>query len=300
MNRWTYLAAFAVLLAGPDVPKTYDLRPPLQALPILPGPTGFSEPQASAPPSVFVSVSQAPAQTQKKSVPMKESSRMEIIRYISGEFAHANKSLPGARKGFHISVGKPLNEAALKYALANTGIAVNQGDTVQITRVDFREKEIAIDINGGSAHHFRLRDHLQVGIGGAPAPVTTTTPVNGTEQRPGATLVLDYGKPLPDMSPDDLKRDLSVVLDFEREKSAAVNWIDTLPPDYKKAIQDGRAVVGMNHDMVIAALGRPDHKVRERNEQGDDTEDWIYGTPPSKTIFVTFIGDTVTRVKEFN
>jgi len=56
----------------------------------------------------------------------------------------------------------------------------------------------------------------------------------------------------------------------------------------------------MDHDMVIAALGRPDHKVRERTEQGEETEDWIYGDPPSKTVFVTFLGDKVIRVKEFN
>jgi hypothetical protein len=102
------------------------------------------------------------------------------------------------------------------------------------------------------------------------------------------------------MAPDDLKHDLAPVLNFQNEKSATVNWVDTLPPEYKKAIQDNRALVGMDHDMVIAALGRPDHKVRERSEQGEETEDWIYGDPPSKTVFVTFLGDKVIRVKEFN
>jgi len=186
----------------------------------------------------------------------------------------------------------------LRYALANTGIAVNPGDTVQITRVEFREKEIAIDLNGGSAHHFRLRDHLQVGMS---APTVSTVSSQGSQQQvPGATLVLDFGKPLPDMSSDDLKQYLSGFLSFEKEKSAAVNWVDTLPPEFKKAIEENRAAVGMDHDMVIASLGRPDHKVRERNDQGAETEDWIYGSPPAKTIFVTFLGDKVIRVKEFN
>jgi hypothetical protein len=313
MTRWAYLAAIAILFGGPDVPKTYGFRSPTPGLAgaSVPNDTNFSQPndvhlgdwhpndsEPGAPPSVLVSVSQAASGS--KPLPLKQSSRLEIVRYISGEFVHADKPLPGAKRGFRIVVGKPLDEKSLKYALANTGIAVNPGDTVQITRIEFREKEIAIDLNGGSARHFRLRDHLQVGVGGAPTPVTTTSPDTGTEQRVGATLILDYGKPLPDMSPDDVKRDLSPVLEFEKEKSAAVNWVDTLPPEYKQAIQDGHAAVGMNHDMVIAALGRPDHKVRERNDQGDETEDWIYGTPPSKTVFVTFIGDKVTRVREFN
>jgi hypothetical protein len=313
MTRWAYLAAIAILFGGPDVPKTYGFRSPTPGLAgaSVPNDTNFSQPndvhpgdwhpndsEPSAPPSVLVSVSQAAPGS--KPLPLKQSSRLEIVRYISGEFVHADKPLPGAKRGFRIVVGKPLDEKSLKYALANTGIAVNPGDTVQITRIEFREKEIAIDLNGGSARHFHLRDHLQVGIGGAPAPVSTSSPETGAEQRVGATLILDYGKPLPDMSPDDVKRDLSPVLEFEKEKSAAVNWVDTLPAEYKQAIQDGHAAVGMNHDMVIAALGRPDHKVRERNDQGDETEDWIYGTPPSKTVFVTFIGDKVTRVREFN
>ena len=298
MTRLAYLAAFAVLFSGPDVPKTYGFRPQAPGLASASVPNEPIEWQPIAPQSVLVSVAQSAPGT--KPGALKQSSRLEIIRYISGEFVHADKALPGAKKGFRIVVGKPVDEKSLKYLLANTGIAVNPGDTVQITRVEFREKEIAIDLNGGSARHFRLKDHLQVGIGGAPTPVATTTTDSGGPQRVGATLILDYGKPLPDMSPDDLKRDLSPVLEFEKEKSAAVNWVDTLPLEYKQAIQDGHAVVGMNHDMVVAALGRPDHKVREKNDKGDETEDWIYGTPPSKTVFVTFIGDKVTRVREFN
>ena len=233
----------------------------------------------------------------KKSEPLQASSRMEIIRFVSGEFAIASKSLPGAKKGFHTSVGKPIDEHALAQALANTGTAVAAGDTVQITHIDFRPRQIQIDINGGSQGHFHLRDHLQVGIGGMP---TGTTAAGSGNSQLGATILLDYGKTVPDMSPDDLKRDLSPFLDFSKQKSATVNWIDTLPVEYKNAIKEERAVVGMDHDMVIAALGRPDHKVRERNDKGDDTEDWIYGNPPGKTVFVTFLADKVVRVKEFN
>jgi hypothetical protein len=299
MNRWAHFAVLSVLLAGPDVPKTYDLRPISPLLPMVPGPTmtTAADPQPN-PPSVFVSVTQTSNGT--KQAALKPSSRLQIIRYVSGEFAHADKAIPGARKGYRVVVGKPIDENALKYALANTGIAVNPGDTVQITRIDFRQKEIAIDLNGGSAHHFRVRDHLQVGVGGPVGPPIASSPSSGGAQRPGATIILDYRRPLPDMSPDDLKHDLSTFLDFEREKSAAVNWVDTLPPEFKKAIQDGHAAVGMDHDMVIAALGRPDHKVREKNQDGYETEDWIYGSPPDRTVFVTFIGDKVIRVREFN
>ena len=70
--------------------------------------------------------------------------------------------------------------------------------------------------------------------------------------------------------------------------------------EFKQAITDHEAIVGMNHEMVLAALGRPEHKVRERDPDGTETEDWIYGTPPARTTFVTFTGDKVIRVKEFD
>ena len=101
------------------------------------------------------------------------------------------------------------------------------------------------------------------------------------------------------MSPEDLKQELSALLDFSKH-SATVNWIDTLPPQFQRGIKNRQAVVGMDREMVIAALGRPGRKVRERNRQGDETEDWIYGDPPAKTVFVTFEGDKVIRVEEFD
>ena len=48
-----------------------------------------------------------------------------------------------------------------------------------------------------------------------------------------------------------------------------------------------------------AALGRPDRKVREKGSDVSETEDWIYGQPPAKTIFVKFEGDKVTQVEQF-
>jgi hypothetical protein len=46
-------------------------------------------------------------------------------------------------------------------------------------------------------------------------------------------------------------------------------------------------------------MGRPDRKVRERDPEGNDTEDWIYGQPPAKTIFVRFEGDKVIQIDKY-
>jgi hypothetical protein len=67
----------------------------------------------------------------------------------------------------------------------------------------------------------------------------------------------------------------------------------------QQAITDKRAEYGMTRDEVIAALGKPEHKVRETQPDGTEIEDWIYGTPPGKTVFVSFDGDMVIKVEQF-
>ncbi|HXZ13119.1 MAG TPA: hypothetical protein VEG64_12065 [Candidatus Sulfotelmatobacter sp.] len=244
-------------------------------------------------PDVFMTVGQRGA---SQSAGLQQQSRIEIIRYVSGEFAKVVKPLPGGKKGFKIPIGKTIDDKIFQNTLRFQGIAASPGDTVQITNIEFRGKEIVVQVNGGGKKKFHLREHLQVGVGPTtPAPI----PVDSKEGM-GATLILDYGRDLPDMSPEDLMHDLSFFLDFSKEHSAAVNWVDTLPPQFKEAIKERQAVVGMDHEMVLAAMGRPDHKVREKDPNGDQTEDWIYGTPPAKTVFVTFQGDKVVRVKEYN
>lgn len=251
-------------------------------------------------PDVFVWVVQQPQDPSGKSRPsqMGNQSKLTIVRFVDGEFAKAVQPLPHEKTGYKIPVGKPLDLKDLQNEVRREGSIASPGDTVQITNLEFRAKEIAVQINGGGRKKFHLRDHLQVGMGGnTPPPMTDDA---HPDEGHGTTLILDYGRPLPDLSPDDVKHALSVVLDFSKERSATVNWIDTLPPQFQQAIKDHRALVGMDQEMVIAALGRAEHKVREKDAQGNDTEDWIYGTPPAKTTFVTFIGDKVVRVKIFN
>jgi len=260
---------------------------------LLPG-----EPDFSSVPSpnsdLFLSVQQ---QASSKQSPLQPQSRMEIVRYVSGEFAKARKPIPSGKKGFKIEVGKKIDDADLRSALRGHSPAANVGDTVQITSIEFRPKEILIEINGGGKSHFNLRDHLQIGMGGQGVPVSSSPE---QQQQIGGTLILDYGHEVPDMSADDVMTDLQAFLDFSKEHSGAINWIDTLPPQFKEAITDHEALVGMNHEMVLAALGRPGHKVRERDPDGTETEDWIYGTPPARTTFVTFTGDKVIRIKQFD
>jgi hypothetical protein len=243
----------------------------------------------------------------KKSDTLQESSKLSLIRYVSGEFAKAKKPLPGGKDGVTLYPEKPLDEDTLSRAISAHGAAVNTGDNVQVTQLEFHEHVIIVDVNGGGRPRKNWRDHIQFGMGGSiPSTTTTTTPTNGQDQGPpgfqqgrGGTIYLQFPKNVPDLTPDELKAMLAPFLDFSKERSASVHWIDTLPPEMKKAITERHPLVGMDRDEVVAAIGKPDRKVRERDAQGNDTEDWIYGHPPDRTVFVHFTGDRVTVIKQY-
>jgi hypothetical protein len=216
---------------------------------------------------------------------------------VDGELVQVVRSIPAGKKGFHLKAGAPVDEKALRMAVASAGSAINPGDRAQITDLQFKDKQIVLDINGGGKGRTKLRDRIHLEVGGVPTMSTTPdTPVN---TQAGATLFLDFDKPLPDMTADDLEKYLDGVLDFSKRHSAAVQWVESLPPEIQQAIQDKQPVVGMDHDMVLAAMGKPDRKVREKGPDGSEIEDWIYGKPPAKTIFVSFEGDKVTQVEQF-
>ncbi|HKW55816.1 MAG TPA: hypothetical protein VJN42_00535 [Candidatus Acidoferrum sp.] len=289
-----------LLLADADIPRINSLRAPSKPVAVFMSGEEISLFPSAA--SGLDSQSGAQSAAKPKSATLQETSRLELIRFVSGEFARATKALPAGKDGFTVYVGKPIQPEFLERALATHGAAVNSGDKVQITRLDFRSEEIIVDLNGGGRGKKRLRDRFHIEMGGIPTMQTTTEPEQtgppGLQPGMGSTLYLQFDKPVPDLSPNDLKQILSPFLDFS-SRSASVQWIDTLPPETKKAIQERRPLVGMDREEVVAAMGKPDHKVRERDSQGNDIEDWIYGQPPSKTIFVRFSGEHVTNIRQY-
>jgi hypothetical protein len=307
MPSWLALSLTIFLFADADVPRINSLRPPAN-----PAPSFSSDEEIPLFPSTGASADNAQSQGQSSSktppsprnATLQETSKLNLIRYVSGEFAKAIKPLPAGKEGFHVTVGKPLQVETLDRAVATHGPAVNTGDSVQITRLEFRDHQIIVDVNGGGRGKKHWRDHIQIGFGGAGYPPMQTASTQdqgppGLQPGMGSTIFLEFGKSVPDLTPDELKQLLSPFLNFAKERSAAVQWFDTLPPEMKKAIQDRRPMVGMDREELVAAMGKPDHKVRERDSDGNDIEDWIYGQPPSKTIFVRFMGDRIISIKQF-
>jgi len=317
MLRFGSIATTAALLLSADISGVVRLRPPEHQrvefppganLPVLPD-LAQSGPQGPSAPGHIPAYPVNPNEPdQESSVPVKfdkaidgplqPASRLNLVRYVGGEFARVVAPIPAGKKGFHLKAGASLDEKQMRMTLGSFGSAINPGDKAQITNLEFKDREIVIDVNGGGRGKTRLRDRIHMEIGGMPTATTSgdETPINTNA---GATIYLDFDKPLPDMNPDDLKEYLSPFLDFSKQHSAAVQWIDTVPTEMQAAIKDKQPVVGMDREMVLAAVGRPDRKVREKSPEGDETEDWIYGKPPAKTIFVKFEGDKVIKVEQF-
>ena len=89
------------------------------------------------------------------------------------------------------------------------------------------------------------------------------------------------------------------MLDFG-VKTSEQAYADALPEPLKKAIEEHELLVGMNKRMVIAALGQPESKMRERAQDsatGEVFEEWVYGHMPQTIRFVRFRGDRVILLK---
>ncbi len=305
MERLASMLAAAALALFLSADTTGALRPNPASL--VPPPTAQSSPAAQGTKQTTdqhqasSSDSAAASDHSKKAQPgpLQDESRLTLVRYVHGEMVRVVKSIPAGKKGFHLKAGAPLDEKALRMALASSGAAINPGDRAQITNLEFKDKQIIVDINGGGKGRTHLRDHIHLEVGGAIPAISTTTAEPQAAVNVGATLILDFDRPLPDMTPEQLEKDLSSLIDFSKRHSAAVQWVETLPPEIQKAIEDKQPIVGMDHEMVLAAMGRPERKVREKGADGQEIEDWIYGKPPEKTIFVSFEGDKVKEVHQY-
>jgi hypothetical protein len=225
---------------------------------------------------------------------LNDGTKMQLIRVMDAEFVHVRKNLPIGEKDLVIGPDGTVKPGdAQLYRMAQTyGAAAKVGDRVQITNIAFKEKSIYLEINGGPKKKTKWYQHVQIsGMGGSAGGVDPNQ-----AQPTGAAVTLEFKKHVPEMTGAELKQMLTPVLDFS-VKTAAEVFVDTLPPKIREAVKKHEVLVGMNHDMVVMAKDRPPQKVREKDQQGKEYEEWIYGAPPQDVVFVRFVGDEVVQVK---
>jgi hypothetical protein len=222
--------------------------------------------------------------------------RVELTRGLSAEYANAKVLLPRSKKPLEFNAEAGTYDKKEWSTIAReSGPAARTGDTVQITRIELADDRIVLQINGGFKGGRKWYQGVQVsgGMGGTQVPLNT----NNDSNAPGGTsIVVLFHKSLEGVKASEVKKLLAPVLDFDRHSVTEI-YSETLPPEVQKAIKEKRALVGMDREQVRMALGQPVHKERE-SKDGEDFEDWIYGTPPGKITFVTFHGEKVVNVKD--
>lgn len=229
-----------------------------------------------------------PAEAGRK---LTDDERIEILRGLTAEFATLKVVMPRSKKALSIKTDGTWDKEQWDDAGKQYGPAGRVGDAVQITKVTIEDDKLLFEINGGLKSGRKWYERIEVGMG------TRTTPVSGGGTPAlGSNLQLLFPEGVPPLAAAEIKKMLSKVMDFEK-RSATEQFVDTLPPEVQEAVKEQRVLVGMDRDTVILAVGRPRHKSRESKE-GIDYEDWVYGEPPGRMVFVTFQGSKVVKVKE--
>ena len=225
--------------------------------------------------------------------PISKETKQAITRLLSYEFVWTRKPFPLGMQGIIIRPDGQImpDDASLKMVVDSKGEAAKAGERVQITNVVFKNNEILMEINGGGKKKTKWYQHIQVGVG----DTVGQAPQNDPAPK-GTYLALQFKDYVPEVTLDDLKKRMEPVIDFS-VKSAAQAYVDTLPPIVRTAIGEHRALVGMNKEMVTEALGRPPQRIRDKDEQNRNYEEWMYGEPPADVQFIRFVGDEVVQVK---
>jgi hypothetical protein len=220
--------------------------------------------------------------------------RMLLIRDLTAEHCFARRTFPQGHKGLEIKHGVVTpSDAQVTQLVWENGLAAKPGDKVVITDVVIQEKSIVLEINGGPKKKEKWYQHVQIGVGGV-GGTPGGTPKNLDAK--GSMVTLDFDKYVPELTGDQVRQMLSPVLDFKALTQAEA-YEKTLPPKVQDAIKNHKVLVGMDRDMVIYAKGRPPRKIRDKDEKGQDYEEWIYGTPPEEVDFVRFQGEVVSRLE---
>jgi len=229
-------------------------------------------------------------------LPLSEQHRVDLIRTFNADRVYIRTQFPMGKVGLTLKDGKvsPSGEK-LQQLLALWGPSVKPGDLALVTRFDIKGDRMHFEINGGPVRKTKWYQHVQVGVngvGGSPGGAQND-PINNPR---GSYVDLIFDHHVPDLTVEQVKQLLWPVFDFD-SKSPLEAYLETVPPKVKEAIQNHHVLVGMNREMVIYAKGRPEKKIREKDDQGTEYEDWIYGEPPRDVDFVRVVGDEVIRVE---
>jgi hypothetical protein len=231
--------------------------------------------------------------------------RQQIIRAFLQEHAYAHRALPRGKEGLVVdgSVVSPSEAEVLQLETA-----ARAGERVDITGIRFLPEGILFEINGGAVKREKWSDRIRMGrpgIGPGAWPDDSrpnkkgsleNSSVAGNDPQPkGAFVLLKLDAPAG-ITAERVRALLSPVLDF-RSTSQTEAYQKNLSPVLAVALRDHRALVGMDREMVLEAIGRPSRRLRE-SAGGQEYEEWIYGSPPEEVQFIRFVRGKVVRIEQ--
>ncbi len=234
-----------------------------------------------------------PTQVDLSNTPLTGKTRTELIRMLDAEQGFAVRPVPKGGHGLGLHANGQLDPGGTNYlhALDEKGVSVKPGDRVILSDVKIEKDRIVFDLNGGPDRKHKWLRHVQIGANGSSSPVVQDDPVEPA----GSRITLLFKGSIPEVTGPQVKALLEPIIDFNF-KSPVQAFVDPLPPQIRKAILDHEVLVGMSTEMVIYAVGKPDHKSREVEGQMP-YEEWIYGDPPHEVQFVRINGNRVIRVE---
>ena len=228
---------------------------------------------------------------------MTPQTRMLVIRSLQAERVFARILFPQGDKGLKLKNGviSP-NEMAIAQQIAEFGAAVKPGDRCVITDVQIKDKEIVLEINGGTKKHQKWYQHIQVSGSGRPLHRFPADRVRRASTPMARRSRWNSTNTFPNSPATRCERMLAPVFDF-KALTRSEAYQKTLPPKVQEAIRDHKILVGMDKEMVMYAKGRPQQRFATKMSKGQDYEEWIYGKPPEEVEFVRFKGNEVARLE---
>ncbi len=244
-------------------------------------------------PAMLAFADDAKAPAKLPTTKMTDQTRLLVIRDLTAERVFARRLFPIGDKGLQIKNGAvtPSDQQVARLA-SDHGAAARPGDRVVISNVIVKDSSIIVEINGGPRKHEKWYQHIQTGVNNVGGPLGGTPNPNAK----GSQVTLAFDKFVPELTGEQVRDMLSPVFDFKALNQAEA-YAKTLPPKVQEAIKEHKVLVGMDRDMVIYAKGRPPKKVRDKDDKGQDYEEWIYGDPPEEVEFVRFQGAVVARLE---
>jgi hypothetical protein len=223
---------------------------------------------------------------------LSDDERMALLRGLTAEYARAKVLIPRSKKHLPLEPSGAWDKEVWEQANVEFGPAARAGEMVQITKVKIEKDRIELELNHGLKTGPKWYERVEVGMG------QRTTPISGRDAvaKAGTNLAIVFPKTIEELDVAEVKKILGKVLDFEM-RSATESYMEKLPEPVRTAIEQKRVIEGMDREQVRLAVGQPVRKER-RTVDGDDLEDWMYGRPPGKMMFVTFTGSKVTAVKQ--